>query len=1101
MNDKVKILFLFLLFGLVGCTKETDSVLEQDDDYLTSGTNSSFVIKYTKANSSTAEEKSIKDIWVFAIHNRTKTVRKISKGELLGEGSFNVNLFISQDDTEQEKYMLVVVANANDVIAANPEKYLGMSYAEFTENLVNANDVTATSFDDIAGKGIAMWGDSDYVSIYPSGIHPKLPAIILSRAIARMTIGVGTSITDVDGKVTWDGKAMVDGVSTDIPFQLTSINLVRSESRYSFAPGFDKDGNMKYNDAQNKATDASVPALSTTYEMTNSLSYPLDPAVIKGRSDIYMPESKIVGAANRYTHFAIVLGGKFETDVVDSYYRVDIKQGENFLNVLRNHNYQLNIRSVSTRGGATIEDAYKDSGRPIDVDVTIVPWNPVTIDLPTGDGGVIKITNLIDKYKSVAPIFYDLDLSIANIVILGNTKVRPITFKSTFTTNSKGSTITMVNAAGVDVTEIGTEPVFFKISAPKGELILKEPTKFTYEVKIDSITYISEEYTIEHTDGGLVEITNKVTDYSTIMPVFYDFSLDLSEIKIKNNSVPLPITLRTTFSTPNPKNLAVKMVDAAGTEVAEIGADPVILRVTGYKGVLTDPTKFTCEVTIGGVVYTINEYTILHTDGGLVDITDKIPTFAKSVPILFDIDLDIADIVVKDNTEELPILCEILNDAGNPNVLSLKLVNAKGEKVTTIGSTPVKLKVVGAEGLLAEILKFTYTVKIGDVIYSKEEHTISYDVAAANTAHYDLDKTIIANRANCYILPRIVKNTSYLFSIERVDDYWKSADALYGGDTPANTLSANPKLKAEILWADFPITGFSVLGNAKNKVLRLQADDTNIPALGGNMIIAVKGDAGQILWSWHMWFTDIPMSVKLGSPYTIALNSGMSVMDRELGAVDDAGPDAARFGMKYQWGRKDPFTPSQNATSSVKTRIYTPKGNDLFFNGGGEYGSYNKSSNVTLKMGVLNPMTFYAKGTDWVSEGADAGVNSSRRWNNAAPTVKGSKTIFDPSPRGWRTPWLIDWTRLVLGNFSVESHGLRFINPAGRHLYLPFNGNGYLTGGDIRHMGKSYSYLWSGVSHNNSKYRGFLFCATTGFDHTGQNELGITAMAIRPVLE
>ena len=1031
MNEKIKILLLFLLFGLVGCTKETDPSLEPDDDYLTSGTNSSFVIKYAKANSSTAEEKSIKDIWVFAIHNRTKTVRKISKGELLGEGSFKVSLFISQDDTEQEKYMLVVVANANDVIAANSEKYLGMSYAEFTENLVNANDVTATSFDDIAGKGIAMWGDSDYVSIYLSGIHPKLPAIILSRAIARMTIGVGTSTTGVDGKVTWDGKAMVDGVSTDIPFQLTSINLVRSESRYSFAPGFDKDGNMKYNDAQNKATDASVPALSTTYEMTNSLSYPLDPAVIKGRSDIYMPESKIVGAANRYTHFAIVLGGKFETDVVDSYYRVDIKQGENFLNVLRNHNYQLNIRSVSTRGGATIEDAYKDSGRPIDVDVTIVPWNPVSIDLPTGDGGVVKITNLVD-YKGVAPVFYDIDLNFANIVIEGNTKVRPITFKSTFTTNSKGSTITMVNAAGEDVTEIAAEPVFFKISAPKGELILKEPTKFTYEVKIDSITYISEEYTIEHTDGGLVEIVNKVTDYSTIMPVFYDFSLDLSEIKIKNNSVPLPITLKTTFST-NPKNLAVKMVDAAGTEVAEIGADPVILRVAGYKGVLTDPTKFSCEVTIGGVVYTINEYTIEHTDGGLVDITDKIPTFAKSVPVFFDFDLDIADIVMKDNTEELPISCEILNDAGNPNTLSIKIVNAKGEEVTTIGSEPVTIKLIGAEGTLADILKFTYTINIGGVIYSKQEHTISYTDLIENTQHYDLDKNTLANRANCYILPK-KSRTSHKFSIERIDDYWKSTHAIYGGNTLANTIGQNLNLTAEVLWADFDYKGkyFKVFADVADKSLSMVVD--NMPALGGNIIVAIKGDAGQILWSWHMWFTDVPWDVS--SAVKTKLPTNHHIMDRNLGALSYKIGSTESFGMFYQWGRKDLFPPSSSLNTAVESTIYTQTGSAKYGTGG-VYGTF--SDGGSLKLSIANPMTYYTSSNDWVVNGPDAGVNASKRWSTTGSEGRGGKTIFDPCPRGWRTPWMINWNSFTISNFlkTTPYYGRFYKNKNG---FFPLSG-------------------------------------------------------------
>ena len=58
-------------------------------------------------------------------------------------------------------------------------------------------------------------------------------------------------------------------------------------------------------------------------------------------------------------------------------------------------------------------------------------------------------------------------------------------------------------------------------------------------------------------------------------------------------------------------------------------------------------------------------------------------------------------------------------------------------------------------------------------------------------------------------------------------------------------------------------------------------------------------------------------------------------MDRALGAIS-TGTTAAttdqeavnRFGMLYQWGRKDPFTPS-SATINTEVQIYNATGNPI----------------------------------------------------------------------------------------------------------------------------------------------------------------------------
>ena len=77
----------------------------------------------------------------------------------------------------------------------------------------------------------------------------------------------------------------------------------------------------------------------------------------------------------------------------------------------------------------------------------------------------------------------------------------------------------------------------------------------------------------------------------------------------------------------------------------------------------------------------------------------------------------------------------------------------------------------------------------------------------------------------------------------------------------------------------------------------------NTSAGKGNALIAVKDQQGRIMWSWHIWCTDLPadqvyMANKYGNSYTF--------MDRSLGATS-ALDDTGSLGMSYQWGRKDPI--------------------------------------------------------------------------------------------------------------------------------------------------------------------------------------------------
>lgn len=86
----------------------------------------------------------------------------------------------------------------------------------------------------------------------------------------------------------------------------------------------------------------------------------------------------------------------------------------------------------------------------------------------------------------------------------------------------------------------------------------------------------------------------------------------------------------------------------------------------------------------------------------------------------------------------------------------------------------------------------------------------------------------------------------------------------------------------------------------------------------GNAVIAAYDGAGTIVWSWHIWVTDVDLDTKVQT-YTVHADyntyptfQSPVMMDRNLGATDDKLWSAATdpkgsHGLFYQWGRKDPI--------------------------------------------------------------------------------------------------------------------------------------------------------------------------------------------------
>ena len=213
----------------------------------------------------------------------------------------------------------------------------------------------------------------------------------------------------------------------------------------------------------------------------------------------------------------------------------------------------------------------------------------------------------------------------------------------------------------------------------------------------------------------------------------------------------------------------------------------------------------------------------------------------------------------------------------------------------------------------------------------------------------------------------------------------------------------------------------------------------------GNAVIAAKDADGNILWSWHIWFTDQPQA-------HVYNNNAGTMMDRNLGATSAIKGDVGALGLLYQWGRKDPFLGSSSISSSTlaKSTIAWPSAVS------------SNSSNGTIEYATAHPTTFIthnSSNNDWYYTGSLSTDNT--RWT----TSETAKSIYDPCPAGWRVP---DggsngiWSKAGFADTEYDStnKGISFSISSPSKTWYPASGYRYGNVGGLNNVGNSGSY-WS----------------------------------------
>lgn len=213
---------------------------------------------------------------------------------------------------------------------------------------------------------------------------------------------------------------------------------------------------------------------------------------------------------------------------------------------------------------------------------------------------------------------------------------------------------------------------------------------------------------------------------------------------------------------------------------------------------------------------------------------------------------------------------------------------------------------------------------------------------------------------------------------------------------------------AEVVWEsiDGLITNASILDDGK--YLKFYVNPEMVDQ--ANAVIAVKSGT-TIVWSWHLWFTASSwtatytygsnnfMTMPLGfinssgsvtaTPRTLPFTFTQDISSKTTTVLVSQNADASTGGTCtfYQWGRKDPF-PGATADSQPTDNI---------------------PSQTSYSSSILNPGNFII-GTEgstylynWFSD------NLKDLWNvgntvNSSKTSTSKKTIYDPSPVGFKVP-------------------------------------------------------------------------------------------------
>lgn len=316
-------------------------------------------------------------------------------------------------------------------------------------------------------------------------------------------------------------------------------------------------------------------------------------------------------------------------------------------------------------------------------------------------------------------------------------------------------------------------------------------------------------------------------------------------------------------------------------------------------------------------------------------------------------------------------------------------------------------------------------------------------------------------------------------------------------DDNENNLVAN---SAELVWQDAPNLITNIELSDDKKFIKFEIKRDNIEQ--GNAVIAVKDGSGNIMWSWHIWVTNknVYETQAVTASYS-GTTKTLMFMPFPLGWNDSTPAPTCTF---YQWGRKDPFPPSNGSsfTSTTDKTLYKydDSGNSSTLNCW-----YQVSLQADIATSILNPSTFYSGSTNWCSK------SSYELWNVGEndydvdfKTI--TKSVYDPSPAGFRLPETAAFTGFTSdetnnsaknGSWNSKTSGFEF-KTGGVTTYWQACGFRHYNNGSLNDVG-TYGHYWSAGPSSPTNGRILSFGSSYVYPHS--NSSRAHGFSVRPVSE
>lgn len=275
--------------------------------------------------------------------------------------------------TDPSSVYLMILANVSDVVEtaiANGDIVAeSTSRDEVMEMLLFDLPVDETT-EQQGGKWLVkpgrytlfpMWGLSETIDLTLSVI--SVDPVTLLRAVAKVDIGL-------DFQTDANGNEVAQGLSN---FYLEEFHLYNALNQLYIAPA-----PGHYNATGKFVTDPSIPATASTFDPNVAISYSRrsyrgDAGYNDFLNEIYLAEHRAGSQDDRLNNACVVIGGRFgSTSAAITYYRIDFVKitkaadgtvtNTEFLSLLRNHRYRINITAVKDRGYDTKEEAFAAMG-------------------------------------------------------------------------------------------------------------------------------------------------------------------------------------------------------------------------------------------------------------------------------------------------------------------------------------------------------------------------------------------------------------------------------------------------------------------------------------------------------------------------------------------------------------------------------------------------------------------------------------------------------------------------------------------------------------------------------------------------------------------